>query len=392
MQTTVIHADDEVGHKVYSHSGDVSAAIHPSTTFAADNTMGLTYSRSGGVNTARVETVLGALEGGYPAVVFGSGLAASEAALHAALKVGSGSRIVLMRGYHGSRLVAEQIADRSRGGVEVVEGDDVEDAVAEGEIELGAGDVVWVETPSNPFNTVVDVGGLAGYVGSAGAMLVVDATFATPYTLRALECGADIVVHSATKYLGGHSDVLAGVAAAARDELAECLRASRTVSGAVLGALETWLLLRSLRTFPLRMRTQCENAAALAAAVEDAGLVERVWHPSLESHPTHARAVASMTNGFGAVVTLNLGSKERAEAFVDGLQLFVFATSLGGVESMVDIRARWDSGIAPGVVRLSVGVEESVDLVEDVMSALRASSSSSSTAGDGCDDCDDCDE
>ncbi|KNC51187.1 Cys/Met metabolism pyridoxal-phosphate-dependent enzyme [Thecamonas trahens ATCC 50062] len=321
MQTRVVHADDELAHALYrGGSGDIAPPLHASTTFSVDNPLGFAYARTTGTPvTARVEAVLSELEGGFPAVVFASGLAATHAALEA---------LTDLHGYHGSQLVARARCGGRKMRLVVVE--DIEDALDAGELVLDRRCVVWAETPSNPFNTVVDVEALAERVHLAGGLLAVDATFATPYTLRPLAVGADMTVHSATKYLGGHSDVLAGVAAAADPELVAGLQRSRLHGGACLGALETWLLLRSLRTFPLRIKSQCASATAMAAALADHPRVATVWHASLESHPSHARAVRSMTSGFGAVVTIDVGSGPAAEAFVAHLKLFANATSLGG--------------------------------------------------------------
>jgi cystathionine gamma-synthase len=343
QDTLAIHADLGI-----EPAPDVAPPIHVSTTFAADNPEGLVYTREAQPTRSRLEAVLGALEGGT-AVTYASGQAATTAALAqlAPRRVAIGAG-----GYHGTRAAMEALK------VEVVPLDAA----------LSAGDVVWLETPRNPTAEVLDVETRAASAHAAGAMLVVDSTFATPVLLRPLELGADLVMHSATKFLSGHSDALAGVLVARDPALGEALVRARTVSGAVPGALEAWLVLRGLRTLPLRIRRQCETATRLAAWL--APRVGRVWHPSLPGHPGADVARRQMA-GPGAILAFELGSEEEARSLPRRLRLIREATSLGGVETLIDWRRRHDPQAPPGLLRLSVGLEDVDDLTADLEGALR---------------------
>lgn len=342
-ETLAIHADLGL-----ESAPDVAPPIHVSTTFAADNPEGLVYTREAQPTRLRLEAVLGALEGGK-AITYSSGQAATMAALvhFSARRVALGPG-----GYHGTRAVLQALR------IETLSL----------EAPLSSGDVVWLETPRNPTAEVLDVEVHATRAHRAGATLIVDATFATPILLRPLELGADVVMHSATKFLSGHSDALAGVLVARDPSVAEALLAARTVSGAVPGVLEAWLALRGLRTLPVRIRRQCDTATRLAAWL--AGKVPRVWHPSLPDHPGHEIARRQMS-GPGAVLAFDLGSEAAARSFPRKLRLVREATSLGGVESLVDWRRRHDPEAPAGLLRLSVGLEDPDDLEADLEDALR---------------------
>ncbi len=341
--TLAIHADLGV-----EPAPDIAPPIHPSTTFAADNPEGLVYTREAQPTRSRLEAVLGALEGGR-AVTYSSGQAATTAAL-AHL---SPRRVALgAGGYHGTRAALEAR------GIETVSL----------EAPLAAGDLVWLETPRNPTAEVLDVEAHAARAHRAGATLVVDSTFATPVLLRPLELGADLVMHSATKFLSGHSDALAGVLVARDAAIAEALLRERTVSGAVPGALEAWLALRGLRTLPLRIRRQSQTAAGLASWL--VGRVPRVWHPSLPDHPG-AEIARRQMSGPGGILAFELGSEEEARALPRRLRLIREATSLGGVESLIDWRRRHDAHAPAGLLRVSVGLEDFDDLAADLEEALR---------------------
>lgn len=260
LDTLALHADDGV-----EPGADIAPALHPTTTFAADNEQGLVYSRNDQPTRQRLEAVLGSLEGGH-AIVYGSGLAAVSALLHHLHP----KRVAIGGGYHGTHAV---IAHWSSLGVASVPLD----------AELGRGDMLWVETPKNPMCEVTDIAEAARRAHTAGAWLAVDSTFATPVLQQPLALGADFVMHSSTKFLGGHSDALGGVLAVTDADRAGQLRSERAVQGSVLGVLETWLTLRSLRTLALRVERQSESATQLAGWL--AGKVPRVWHPSLTEHP-----------------------------------------------------------------------------------------------------------
>lgn len=347
-ETLALHADAGV-----EGGADVAPPIHVSTTFLAGNAEGLVYARSEHPTRRRLEAVLGALEGGE-AVVYASG----QAAAMGALLTLAPRRVAIARGgYHATH---QAIASLAPLGVEAVPLD----------APLGEGDLVWLETPRNPTCELQDVAAHAARARAAGALLLVDGTFATPVLQRPLALGADLSYHSMTKLLGGHSDALGGVLTARDPELAARLRASRTTHGAVPGALETWLVLRGVRTLSLRVRRQTETAARLAAFL--APRVARVWHPSLPTHPGYELGRRQMS-GPGPVLSIELGSEEAARALPGRLRLFADATSLGGVESLAEWRRRYDPEAPATLVRLSCGLEEPADLEADLAQALAAS-------------------
>jgi cystathionine gamma-synthase len=343
--TIAIHADAGL-----ERDPDVAPPIHVATTFAADNADGLVYARNEQPTRRRLEAVLGALEGGS-AVVYASG----QAAATAAISLLQPRRVAIARGgYHGTHAAIDAFRPW---GVEKVPLD----------APLETGDVVWLETPKNPTCEIQDVAAHAARAKAAGSWVVVDGTFATPVLQKPLALGADLVMHSMTKFLSGHSDALGGVLVARDAGTADALRRARTVSGAVPGALETWLVLRGVRTLGLRVRRQSETAERLAAWLE--ARVARVWHPSLPSHPGHAVAARQMS-GFGAILSVELGSEEAARALPGHLRVFRDATSLGGVESLVEWRKKHDPEAAPALLRMSVGLEDFEDLTRDLEAGL----------------------
>ena len=342
LDTLALHADDGL-----EHTADVAPPIHVSTTFEAGNENGLVYAREDQVTRRRLEAVLSALEGGT-AVTYASGQAATFAAL---LQLRP-SRVAMARGgYHATRAAVAALG------------------LAEIPLDapLGPGDLVWLETPKNPTCELADVAAHAARAKVAGARLAVDSTFATPVLQSPLALGADLVMHSSTKFLSGHSDALGGVLVAREPALGEALRKARTVSGGVMGALETWLTLRGVRTLSLRVWRQSDTATRLAAFLEPR--VARVWHPSLSSHPGHALARAQMRGG-GPMLSIELSSEERARALPGALELFRDATSLGGVESLAEWRRKFDAEAPAGLVRLAVGIEDPGELEQDLAAGL----------------------
>jgi cystathionine gamma-synthase len=347
LDTLALHADHGL-----EAAPDVAPPIHVSTTFEADNTDGLVYARSDQPTRRRLEAVLSALEGGH-AVVYASGQAATTAALQHLRP----RRVAIQRGgYHGTHAALDALA---AWGVEKVPLDGP----------LREGDVVWLETPRNPTCELQDIAAHAARTRAAGARLVVDGTFASPVLQRPLALGADLVMHSATKFLSGHSDALGGVLAARDPEVAAALRQERAVSGAVPGALETWLVLRGVRTLSLRVRRQSETATRLAAFL--APRVPKVWHPSRPDHPGREIAARQMS-GPGPILAFELATEAAARALPLALRLFRDATSLGGVESLVEWRRKQDPEAAPALIRLAVGLEDPEDLEADLEQALRA--------------------
>jgi cystathionine gamma-lyase len=241
--------------------------------------------------------------------------------------------------------------------------------------------MLWIETPTNPLLKIVDIRSMAGIAHEAGAVLVVDNTFASPYFQQPLTLGADLVVHSATKYLGGHSDLVMGMVVTSSDDLHASLKFHQNAIGGVPGPFDSWLLLRGVKTLALRMRTHESNAFAVARALQDRPEVRRVIYPGLPDHPQHQLAAKQM-RGFGGIVTIDLArGEEAARAFLKQSKLFTTAESLGGVESLADHPAimthasvpenvREEIGISGGLIRLSVGIEDEADLIEDVNRAL----------------------
>lgn len=346
-ETLAIHADAAL-----EPAPDVAPPIHVSTTFDAGNPAGLLYSRFEQPTRRRLEAVLGALDGGE-AVTYASGLAAVTAAISALRP----RRVAMARGgYFGCHAAIEAFVPWGLARVPL-------------DAPLERGDVVWIETPLNPTCELQDIRAHADRAHAAGALLVVDGTFAPPVLQRPLELGADLVLHSTSKYLAGHSDALGGVLVARDPGLGERLRAARVVAGSVPGALETWLTLRGVRTLGLRVRQQTATATRLAAALEPR--VSRVWHPSLASHPGHALAARQM-RGPGPMLSIELASERQARELPGRLRLFRDATSLGGVESLVEWRRRVDPEAPPTLLRLSVGIEDAGDLEADLLAGLDA--------------------
>jgi cystathionine gamma-synthase len=327
------------------------------------------YGRWDNPTWAALESAMGELEGGR-GVAFASGMAC-VAAVVSLVPVG-GVVVVPRAPYSGTGQLAAELAAAGRLAVREVPVADT-DAVAAA---LVGADVALLETPTNPLLEVADLPAIAAAARAAGTLLAVDNTFATPLLQRPLAVGADLVVHSATKYLGGHSDVLLGVAVAADEALEARLRGHRTLHGAIPGPWEAWLVLRGLRTLHLRVERAGANAAELARRLTGHPAVERVRHPALPDDPGHARAAAQMS-GFGAIVGVEVrGGPEAAERVCSAARLWVHATSLGGVESTLERRRRHAAEspeVPEALLRLSVGVEDVEDLWRDLDQALRAS-------------------
>ncbi len=325
------------------------------------------YSRDGGTTTWRaLEEVVGALEGGT-AVSFASGMGAAAAI---ADLVPTGAQIVVPSdSYAGVRAL---LADGARHGRWNVTAVDITDSAATAKAAWAA-DLLWLESPTNPLMDVADLPALCRAGRSTGALVVVDNTFATPLLQRPLNFGADIVLHSATKFIGGHSDLLLGLAVTADDELAARLARRRTLGGATPGAMEAFLALRGLRTLDVRLARSQESAGILATRLQEHPAVSRVRYPGLPTDPGHARAAAQM-DGFGAVLSFEVsGGAADADAVCAAVRVIAGATSLGGVESTIERRAKLagQEDVPPGLLRLSVGIEHVEDLWDDLDRALR---------------------
>lgn len=357
-------------------TGGVVPPIHPATTFVrgedyAPSVDGNVYSRSHAPNGRMVEQVLAQLEGAADAMVFPSGMAAVAAVFRTLPP--RACVLVQSQIYWGTTAWIRAFCDRRDITLIEVEAADT-DAFAAA-CAAHSPSLAWVETPSNPWLRIVDLAACARAVHAAGGLLIADMTTATPVLTRALSHGADIVMHSATKGLNGHSDVLAGALACgdARSEIWQAIRTDRDMAGAVLGPFEAWLLLRGMRTLPLRVERMSQNAQKLAEYLSDHPSVETVLYPGLPDHPGHALACAQMQGGFGPLLSFVVkGGAPAALGAVARLQLFHRATSLGGVESLVEHRHTIEphTGIPEGLLRLSVGIEGAEDLMDDLGQAL----------------------
>jgi cystathionine gamma-synthase len=345
----------------------MNAPITVSSTYVHDAS--LEYGRDGNAGWGALETALGVLDGGR-AVTFASGLAAATA-IPDLVQVG-GTIVLPTVAYHGVRTIFERLVSRGRLQVRSVSADDTAAVLAAAE---GA-DMVWVESIANPLMVVADVPAIAAGARERGAITVVDATFATPLRQRPLDLGADIVLHSATKLIGGHSDLLMG-AVVCRDEVhANFLAAYRHDHGAVPGGLEAYLALRGLRTLAVRLDRAEASAGEVARRLASHRQVARVNYPGLPDDPQHERATRVLPGGAGSMLSFEVaGTPELTEAFLSRLRLFTHATSLGGVESLIERRARYAGDatiVGPTLCRVSVGIENVEDLWADLDTALRA--------------------
>jgi cystathionine gamma-synthase len=370
LETLAIH----VGREVQADSGAVAPSIHLSTTYerAADGgyPRGYSYSRPDNPSRASLERCLAALEGGSEALAFSSGSAASLA-VFSLLRAGE-HVIAPIESYHGT---AKQLRDIvAHWGVRVSFVDMKDSATVRAALDQQTR-LVWIESPSNPLLNISDIAGICALAHERGAIVCCDNTFATPLLQRPFELGADLVMHSTTKYFGGHTDAMGGAvivreAGALRDQL----RDYQATAGAVPAPFDCWLVHRSLATFPWRMRGQTENARRIAEFLSAHPAVERTLYPGLPSHPGHALAARQMQGGFGAMVSCCIrGGKAAAFQVAARTRIFTRATSLGGVESLIEHRASVEGPhtVTPdNLLRLSIGLEHVDDLIADLDAAL----------------------
>ncbi len=366
----------QAGGLLDTGTGGVVPPIHPATTFVRDEDYvptvdGNVYSRSHAPNGRMVEQVLAQLEGAAASMVFPSGMAA-VAAVFRTLPAGA-SVLVQSQIYWGTTAWIRTFCTRRD--ITLVEVEAADAAAFTAACDAHTPALAWIETPSNPWLRIVDIAACADAVHSVGGKLIADMTTATPVLTRGLAFGADIVMHSATKGLNGHSDVLAGAlcCADAGSEMWQAIRLDRDTAGAVLGPFEAWLLLRGMRTLPLRVERMSSNAMRLAEYLNDHPAVETVLYPGLPAHGGHDLATRQMTGGFGPLLSFVVkGGAPAALGAVARLQLFHRATSLGGVESLVEHRHTIEphTGIPEGLLRLSVGIESAADLMDDLGQAL----------------------
>jgi cystathionine beta-lyase/cystathionine gamma-synthase len=375
LATRALH----VGQGPDPATGAVVVPIHLATTFAQESPgrhRGFEYSRSGNPTRANLEACLASLEGAEHGLAFASGLAATTTVM---LLLDPGDHVVFTEDVYGGTF---RLFDKvfQRYGVTFTSVDPTDpDAVAAAMTERTR--LVWLESPTNPLLRVVDLDAVGELVHGAGALVAVDSTFASPVLQRPLELGADLVIHSSTKFLGGHSDVLGGAVLTSNDTLAERMRFHQNAVGAVPSPFDCWLLLRGLKTLQLRVLRQCENALTIARWLEGQDEVIQVYYPGLESNPGHALARRQMGGHYGGVVSFEVSSANAALSFLERLRVFTLAESLGAVESLAESPAlmthasipeemRTRVGVSDGLLRLSVGIEDVDDLVADLGQAL----------------------
>ena len=363
-------------HYVDPHTGAVVPAINPSTTFARDENYRLvsdshSYARDENPSYLSAERMLARLEGAASALLFSSGMAAAMAVVQA---LEPGDHIVAPRVmYWGLRKWLTKFCSNWGLGLDLYDSTDpdgLERTLIDGTTRL-----VWIETPCNPTWDIVDIGAAADSAHAIGAILAVDSTVPTPVLTRPIEFGADIVMHSATKYLNGHGDVVAGALATARaDEFWARVGDVRSHGGAILGSFEAWLLQRGMRTLFLRVRQSSATAMRIATHFDGHPALLAVLYPGLPGHPGHAIASRQMQGGFGGMLSLRVkGGEKAALQAIRKLQVFIRATSLGGVESLAEHRYSIegpDSPIPQDLIRISVGIESADDLVADLEQAL----------------------
>ncbi|UER55930.1 cystathionine gamma-synthase [Kineosporiaceae bacterium SCSIO 59966] len=374
FSTRAVHA----GQAPDPTTGAVVPPIYQVSTYKQDGVGGLRggyeYSRSGNPTRAALEQALCALERGARGLAFASGLAAEDAVLRTVLE--PGTHVVVPDDAYGGtyRLFARVLR---RWGVEHTAVDIADPAAVVAAVRPGRTRLVWAETPTNPLLGVADVEALAVAAHAADALLVVDNTFATPYLQAPLLLGADVVVHSTTKYVGGHSDVVGGAVVVRDAELAERIAFHQNAMGGVAGPFDAWLTLRGLRTLALRMERHCDNAERVAAWLQDHPAVTDVLYPGLPSHPGHATASRQMRR-YGGMVSFRVRDEAAALRVCERTEVFTLGESLGGVESLIEHPARMTHASVAGsslevpadLVRLSVGIEDVEDLIADLDRAL----------------------
>ena len=378
LATRCIHAGDTVDPA----TGAVMPPIHTSVTFEQEElgkTRGHVYTRASNPTRDAVERCLAELEGGARALAFASGMAATATALEL---LDAGAHLIAPGdGYGGTFRILSEVRPRSAG-LQVSFVDCCNLAAIEAAIRPETR-MLWLETPTNPLLRIQDLRGAAALARRHGILTVVDNTFATPCCQRPIEFGCDIVMHSATKYLGGHSDVLGGFLVTATAELGKRVQLLRSMTGGVAGPFDSYLILRGIKTLALRMERHAANARGVAEFLERHRRVTRVMYPGLPSHPQHALARAQM-DGFGGMVSFEIeGGAASARRFLEKLELFTLAESLGGVESLAGYpdtmshsampeAQRRAAGISASLIRLSVGIEGLQDLLADLEQALES--------------------
>jgi cystathionine gamma-synthase len=372
FETLAIHA----GQEPDPATGAITTPIYQTSTYVQDEVgvhKGYDYARVANPTRTALQECLASLERAAHGHAFSSGLGAATTLMHL---VSPGDRIVSVNDvYGGIYRMFMQVYEPKGYEFTFLSADEFSSGLADHVDERTK--LVWLESPTNPLLNIVDIVAASKAAHAVGALVVVDNTFATPYLQQPLTLGADVVLHSTTKYLGGHSDVVGGFLATSDDEVSERLAFLQKSLGAVPGPFDSWLVLRGLKTLAVRMERHCRNAATVAAHFDRHSNVERVLYPGLPGHPGHDLAVHQMRN-FGGMVSLLLGSEEEAVAAVARTRIWKLAESLGGVESLIEQPARMTHAstaeapfAVPGnLIRLSVGIESAEDLIEDLDQAL----------------------
>ncbi|WP_433266936.1 cystathionine gamma-synthase [Micromonospora vinacea] len=375
FETLAIHA----GQDPEARTGAVIPPIYQTSTYAQDAVgaprLGYEYSRSGNPTRDALQECLAALEGGPVGLAFASGLAAEDTLLRAVCQPGD-HVVIPDDAYGGTYRLFARVAQRW--GLEFSPAKVSDPAAIRAAVQPGRTKIVWLETPTNPLLGIADIAALAAVAHDAGALLVVDNTFASPYLQQPIAFGADVVVHSTTKYIGGHSDVVGGALVVADAGLGEELRYHQNAMGAINGPFDAWLTLRGIKTLGVRMDRHCDNAERLAAYLDGHAKVSQVIYPGLPSHPGHEVAAKQMRRFGGMISFRAAGGEDHAVDICNRAKLFVLAESLGGVESLIEHPGRMTHASAAGsplevpgdLVRLSVGIETVDDLLADLEQAL----------------------
>jgi cystathionine beta-lyase/cystathionine gamma-synthase len=375
FSTKAIH----VGQEPDELTGAVTVPLYQTSTYAQSGIgehKGFEYARTHNLTRQKWEENIAALEQGTDGFAFASGLAAIDTIMK---MLSAGDHVIAAEDmYGGTFRLFDKILRRMGmqfSYVDMTNPENVRSALQPNT------KMIYTESPTNPMMMLTDLSAVAQIAKSSGAMMVVDNTFMSPYLQTPLTLGADIVLHSATKYLGGHSDLVSGVVVTNRADIAEQLRFLQNAAGAIPGPFDCWLCLRSIKTLAVRMKQHCENAGKIAEFCSKHPAIHKVYYPGLESHPQHVLAKQQMRD-FGAMISLELGTEEKARAFAKRVKVFTLAESLGGVESLVcypvgmthgsvPVETRERLGITTSLIRLSVGIEDVEDLLADIEQALR---------------------
>ncbi|MFY9288469.1 MAG: cystathionine gamma-synthase [Alphaproteobacteria bacterium] len=378
FDTKAIHA----GQHPDPATGAVITPIYATSTYIQEAPgvhKGLDYGRSHNPTRFAYERAVAALENGKAGFAFASGLAAISAIID---MLGKDAHIIATDDlYGGTHRLFERVKTQSSGlHVDYIDFTNLEKVKSAINAKTK---LIWIETPTNPLLKLIDIEAVAKIANAKKVLLAVDNTFATPWIQKPLDLGADIVMHSATKYLGGHSDVIGGVIAVKKDDLAEKIGFLQNAIGAIAGPFDSFLTHRGVKTLGIRMQRHCENALALAQWLEKQPKIEKVFYPGLKSHPQHELAQRQMKNGFGGMISAQIkGGLQASTSFLKAVKIFTLAESLGGIESLIEHPAimthaslppeyRKTIGIDDGLVRLSVGIEDIKDLEADLAQALR---------------------